>query len=67
MTTAGRRAVVQPGLDLVGAVRAAVGALAGPDRTLAATDLEVAALARGNGRRTFLRIEDQDLVDLLPS
>jgi len=57
----------EPGLDLGGAVRAAVGALAGPDRTLAATDLEVAALARGNGRRAFLRIEDQDLVDLLPA
>jgi proteasome alpha subunit len=57
----------EPGLDLGGAVRAAVGALAGPDRTLAASDLEVAALARGNGRRAFLRIEDQDLVDLLPA
>jgi proteasome alpha subunit len=55
----------QPGLDLAGAVKAAVGALAGPDRTLAPADLEVAALARGNGRRAFKRIEDAELTTLL--
>ena len=39
-------AAFQPGLDLAGALRAAVGALAGPDRTLAPAELEVAVLSR---------------------
>ncbi len=46
-------------------LRSAVAALAGPDRTLSAGDLEVAALQRGNGRRTFRRIGDTELVELL--
>ncbi len=46
-------------------LRSAVAALAGPDRTLSAGDLEVAALQRGNGRRTFRRIDDTELVELL--
>jgi len=46
-------------------LRAAIAALAGPDRTLAADDLEVAALQRGNGRRTFRRIEGTELTELL--
>ncbi len=54
-----------PELPLETAVRAAVDALAGPDRTLAASDLEVAVLARGNGRRKFSRIESADLDQLL--
>jgi proteasome alpha subunit len=55
----------QPDLDLGGAVRAAVGALAGPERTLTAEELEVAVLARSNGRRAFRRIEDEELTGLL--
>ena len=43
------------------AVRAAVSALAGPDRTLPAADLEVALLVRGNGRRCFQRLTDDDV------
>jgi len=43
----------------------AVAALAGPDRTLEADDLEVAVLARHNGRRAFRRIEGASLVALL--
>jgi proteasome alpha subunit len=54
-----------PGLDLAGALRAAVSALAGPDRTLAPEDLEVAVLSRANGRRAFRRIEDAELAALL--
>jgi len=46
-------------------LRSAVAALAGPDRALSAGDLEVAALQRGNGRRTFRRIGDTELVELL--
>jgi proteasome alpha subunit len=51
--------------DLGGALRATTSALAGPDRTLAAGDLEVATLSRGNGRRTFRRIAEEELVQLL--
>jgi proteasome alpha subunit len=60
-------AAYQPGLDLAGAVVAAVSALAGPDRTLDAAGLEVAVLSRVNGRRAFRRIEGPELVALLPS
>ncbi len=52
--------------DLAAAVMAATAALAGPDRTLAADDLEVAILSRGNGRRTFRRIDEGELAQLLP-
>ncbi len=52
-------------LDLRGALRAAVGALAGDERTLTSADLEVAVLARGNGRRKFARIEGEELDALL--
>jgi proteasome alpha subunit len=51
--------------DLTAAVKAATTALAGPDRTLGAGDLEVAILSRGNGRRTFRRIEEGELAQLL--
>ncbi len=55
----------QDGWDLAGALKAAVAALAGPERTLAAGDLEVATLSRGNGRRTFRRIGEEELAQLL--
>jgi proteasome alpha subunit len=51
--------------DLATAVKGATAALAGPDRTLAAGDLEVAILSRGNGRRTFRRIDEGELAQLL--
>jgi proteasome alpha subunit len=51
--------------DVSTAVRAATTALAGPERTLAAGDLEVAILSRGNGRRTFRRIDEGELAQLL--
>ena len=51
--------------DLAAAVKAATASLAGPDRTLAAGDLEVAILSRGNGRRTFRRIDEEELAQLL--
>jgi proteasome alpha subunit len=53
------------GSDLGAVLRASVGALAGPDRALAPTDLEVAVLRRGDGRRAFHRVEDEELVGLL--
>jgi len=49
------------GLDLGSAVRAAVAALAGPERTLTSDDLEVAVLSRANGRRCFQRLSDDDV------
>jgi proteasome alpha subunit len=58
-------AAFQPDLDLQGALRAAVGALAGPERTLTAPELEVAVLSRSNGRRAFRRIGDEELTGLL--
>jgi proteasome alpha subunit len=55
----------RPDWDLASAVKAAVAALGGPERALAAGDLEVAVLSRGNGRRTFRRIEEEELAQLL--
>jgi proteasome alpha subunit len=57
----------QAGLDLAGALKAAVGALAGPDRTLEPRELEVAVLSRTTGRRAFRRIEDEELTTILAS
>jgi proteasome alpha subunit len=53
------------GLDLAGAVRLGVSALAGPDRDLPTTELEVARLARGNGRRCFERVTEPTLAGFL--
>lgn len=53
------------GSPLSTALAAAIGALAGPDRTIPVSDLEVAVLERGNGRRTFRRIEDEELEAIL--
>jgi proteasome alpha subunit len=50
---------------LAAALQAATVALAGPERTLAAGDLEVATLSRGNGRRTFRRVGEEELARLL--
>jgi len=47
------------------AIQQAQNALAGPDRTLVADDLEVAVLGRGNGRRTFRRVVGDELTGLV--
>ncbi|HUD68830.1 MAG TPA: proteasome subunit alpha [Acidimicrobiales bacterium] len=47
------------------ALRHAVAALAGPERRLAAGDLEVAVLADTGDRRTFRRLEDDEVTPLL--
>ena len=52
---------------LSAALQAAVGALAGEERTLAGKDLEVAVLAEGNGRRSFHRMLASELDALLAS
>ncbi|CAB4569379.1 unannotated protein [freshwater metagenome] len=51
--------------DLRSAVRGCVAALSGPDRTLGASDTEVAVLSRSNGRRCFRRLDDAEVVALL--
>ncbi len=53
------------GSDLATVLRAAVDALAGPDRELTEPELEVAVLDRTGPRRAFRRIDDADLVALL--
>ena len=55
----------QAGWPLVEALHAATGALSGPNETLAVPDLEVAVLARTNGRRAFRRIDDDETARLL--
>ena len=47
-------------LNRDGAVNLAVSSLAGPDRTIAANELEVAVLAADNGRRCFHRLSDSE-------
>jgi len=47
------------------ALQAAVAALAGAERTLGASELEVAVLAEGYGRRAFRRLVDDELGALL--
>ena len=53
--------------DLGTALRVAAGALAGPDRTLVAGDLEVALLDRAGTRRCFRRLDDDDVAGYLTS
>jgi proteasome alpha subunit len=63
---AGRlKTALEDSADLPSALRAAVRALAGPDRTLSAGDLEVAVLARSNGRRAFRRVEEDEVAAAL--
>ncbi|MEM9562995.1 MAG: proteasome subunit alpha [Actinomycetota bacterium] len=52
-------------LDAGGALRAAVDALAGEERSLAPDDLEVAILARRDRGRCFERLENGQITDLL--
>jgi proteasome alpha subunit len=55
----------EDGWTLDRALKGAVGALAGPERTLGPEDLEVAVLDRGKGRRAFRRLAAAELADLL--
>jgi proteasome alpha subunit len=49
------------GLDRASAIRVGIAAIGGPDRTIESDDLEVADLARTNGRRCFHRLAAADL------
>jgi proteasome alpha subunit len=52
-------------LNLAAATKVAVAALAGPDRTIAHSDLEMAVLSRGSARRCFRRISENQITELL--
>ncbi|MED5361853.1 MAG: proteasome subunit alpha [Actinomycetota bacterium] len=52
-------------LDRDSAVRLTVNALAGPDRTIGAEELEVAVLAADSGRRCFQRLDDSEVAAIL--
>ena len=54
-------------LTLAQAVTAGTTALSSADRTLSADDLEVAVLARSNGRRCFQRMTDAEVAEILGS
>jgi len=51
--------------DLATALAVAANALAGPDRTLAAGDIEVALLERSAPRRCFRRLDDDEVTRIL--
>ncbi len=53
------------GQSLSAAVQEATRALSGAERTLVATDLEVAILSRSNGRRCFRRLDDETVAAAL--
>jgi proteasome alpha subunit len=53
------------GLDLDAAIQTGLTALSGPDREIPPSDLEVAALSRGNGRRCFSRLDVAQVTALL--
>ncbi|MHB8319046.1 MAG: proteasome subunit alpha [Acidimicrobiales bacterium] len=55
----------EAGWDLDVAVKKMVSALSGSDRSLSPRDLEAAVLSRGNGRRAFRRLDDEELERLL--
>jgi proteasome alpha subunit len=50
---------------LKSSVQRAAAALAGPDRTLSADDIEVAILSRTSQRRCFSRVTDADISEML--
>jgi proteasome alpha subunit len=54
-----------PAAPLEAALRTAVEALAGPDRTLGQTAIEVAVLSASNGRRCFRRLHADELAPWL--
>jgi proteasome alpha subunit len=58
-------ATYQADLTLDEALRAAVAALAGPERQLTSPELEVAVLARGGARRAFRRLPDDEVTAIL--
>lgn len=56
---------LDPDASLASAVALAATALAGPERSLTADELEVAVLARGTERRCFSRVSDENVASYL--
>jgi proteasome alpha subunit len=56
---------LNPSAELGTAISRAAEALAGPDRTVATDDLEVAVLARGDHRRCFERLTHEKVAELI--
>ena len=54
-----------PAWSLGAALKSAVSALAGPERSLQIDELEIAVLARSNGRRAFRRVLEDEATALL--
>jgi len=63
--TARLSATWSPSWTFSEALRGSVAALAGPDRTLTADDLETGVLSDSNGRRAFRRIESDEITAAL--
>jgi len=55
----------EDGLELAAAAKLGVAALAGDEREIPDTELEVGLLSRGNGRRCFRRLADSEVAELL--
>lgn len=55
------------GAPIAEALGAAIAALAGPDRTLAAGEVEAAVLDRNGSRRAFRRLTDAEIATALPA
>ena len=53
------------GLSLADAIKMAIAALAGTERQIAVSELEVALLSRSNGRRCFDRLSDDQVTSLV--
>jgi proteasome alpha subunit len=58
-------AAVPAPVDLAATLRQAVAALGGPDRTIPIEDLEVGILEDRGARRTFSRVSDEQIAELL--
>jgi proteasome alpha subunit len=59
------KATWKTGLRLGQAVSIAVESLSGPDRSIAASELEVGILDRNSARRCFRRLSDEEVENLL--
>lgn len=53
--------------ELADGLRRSIAALSGPDRSLGATELEIAVLQRGTGRRAFRRLDDAEVAVIIDS
>lgn len=62
-----RFGVLNEPTELADGLRRSISALSGPDRSLSATELEIAVLQRGVGRRAFRRLDDAEIAGIIDS